>query len=422
MCYFFPAAVQCNSAKADVVFLVDSSRSVCDPSSPSCSNWQAILNFVARLITSWNIGSNAIQVGLVLYSTTTSNGFFLNTYTSKSQLLSAISTTPYPASGSQSAYGNLLDALNNAVSVQFTANRGSRYGVPKVEVIISGGGLSYFDRTATCTTAANHYGLGIVMYGVGISGQATANDLMCISSPPQLQNYNYFVNDNSGTIAGTADVMSTLICNSASADCSRKVIDLVLMLDSSNSVIADNPNGWSVLLGLVVDAIDAFNIGPAGTRVGVVTFADTIRNSIWLSSFDDRTALIAAVRALPLIGGSGRNIMGALNATLSDQFTAERGDRSGDANVALILTTGAATSDVQATIEEAEKLFAADVKVFAIGVSARVNLVQLANISSPPRLANHQWWYADQLDAISDIAVASVLSELCRAQYGNVPT
>lgn len=376
---------------------------------------------MARLITRWNIGPNAIQVGLVLYSTTASSAFFLNTYADKSRLLSAINTLAYPASGSQSAYGNLLDALNNAMTVQFTANRGSRHGVPKVEVIISGGGLSYFDRTTTCTTANVHYSIGIVMYGVGISGQATADDLTCISSPPQLRNYNYFVNDDSGTIAATADAMSTLVCNSAGADCSRKVIDLILILDSSNAVNADNPNGWSVLLGLAVNAISAFNIGPAATRVGIVTFAETVRNSIWLSSFDDKTALIAAVRALPLIGGDGRDIAGALNATLSDQLTAERGDRSGVANLAVLLTTAAATSDARATTAEAEKLFAAEVKVFAVGVSPRVNLVQLVNISSPPRLFDHQWWYVNLLDEISDISLASVLSELCRAEYGNVP-
>lgn len=410
------AAVLCGDAAADVVFLVDNSMSVCNSSS-SCSRWQSVLEFIVSLINRWTISPSRVQVGLVRYSATTSSYFYLSTYTQKSQLINATRALAYITENSQ--VGNLQAALVETRNNQFQAGRGSRYGVRKIEVILTNGGsLSSLDRTSLCTEANVHRNLGIMMYSVGVSARVTDNDLQCISSPPQLRDFNYYINADDIGFDSIAAALSPALCNSANTDCSRKVMDLVFLLDSSNTVNADGPSGWSSVLSFVSNTISGLSIGSMATRVGVVTFSDTAQNPIWLNSYDDKPTLIAAIRALPLLGGNTVNILAGLNSTLTQQFTTARGDRETASNVAVLITTSKSTGDAQATAAEADKLHAAGIKVFAVGVTTRVDVVQLVNISSLPRLQYHQWWYASNLDAALNDVQSSFQVGLCKPEYG----
>ena len=88
LCEFEPApattaapAAECNDYRVDLVFVVDSSGSIRDanPTDGSYDNWNLILQYVYDVIELLNIGSDQTRVGLIAYSQTAVNMFYLNT-------------------------------------------------------------------------------------------------------------------------------------------------------------------------------------------------------------------------------------------------------------------------------------------------------------------------------------------------------
>ena len=134
-------AMTCERARADIVFLVDSSRSICG-SDVSCSNWRSLLSFVNSIINQLSIGNDNTRVGFVRYSSigSTTNPFYLNSHSSRSSLTSAVSGVPYVTDGS--FFGNLTNALQVARTQQFVPNRGDRVGAPNIIILLMNGGIT----------------------------------------------------------------------------------------------------------------------------------------------------------------------------------------------------------------------------------------------------------------------------------------
>lgn len=76
-------------AKADIVFLLDSSGSV------GSSNFQKMLKFVEGVAQDFNIGPNDVQIGVDTFSTSHKAEFHMNSHLDKQSLVSAISHIPY---------------------------------------------------------------------------------------------------------------------------------------------------------------------------------------------------------------------------------------------------------------------------------------------------------------------------------------
>jgi len=134
-------AVTCQNARADIVFLVDSSRSICG-SDATCSNWRSLLSFVNSIISQLSIGSDNTRVGFVRYSSvgSTTNPFYLNSHSSRSAVISAVSGVQYVTGGG--FVGDLVNALQVARTQQFVPNRGDRVGVPNVIILLMNGGIT----------------------------------------------------------------------------------------------------------------------------------------------------------------------------------------------------------------------------------------------------------------------------------------
>jgi len=136
------AATLCQFARADVVFLVDSSRSICGGDT-ECSNWRSILNFVISIVNQLNIGSENTRVGFIRYSsrTTTSNEFYLNSNQfDRNQVTNAISAIRYNTGST--FVGDLANAFQVARTQQFVSNRGERIGAEDIIIVLMNGGVS----------------------------------------------------------------------------------------------------------------------------------------------------------------------------------------------------------------------------------------------------------------------------------------
>jgi len=134
-------AVPCQFARADVVFVVDSSRSICGRDS-TCANWRTVLNFVNSVVAQLNIGRDNTRVGFVRYSSAseTSNEFYLNSNQfDRRQVMTAVSNVDYNTGNS--IIGNLVNALQVARTQQFVSNRGDRIGAPNIIIVLTNGGV-----------------------------------------------------------------------------------------------------------------------------------------------------------------------------------------------------------------------------------------------------------------------------------------
>jgi len=136
------AAVPCQFARADIVFVVDSSRSICGGDDSSCASWRSLLNFVNSIVDQLNIGFDNTRLGFVRYSSVfaTSNEFFLNgNQYNKRQVMSAVSDVDYVTGGR--LVGDLSYALQVARTQQFVSDRGDRIGAPNIIILLMNGGV-----------------------------------------------------------------------------------------------------------------------------------------------------------------------------------------------------------------------------------------------------------------------------------------
>ena len=126
---------QCQGGVADLVFVVDSSGSI--NQSPSTSgqytNWELSLRFLTDIIDRVDAGGDW-RIGMVVYSHSAENRFFLNTYTNKNSIKNATLTTSYTGGGTDTA-----DGIRTARTQQFLASRGDRTEAPNVVFVLTDG-------------------------------------------------------------------------------------------------------------------------------------------------------------------------------------------------------------------------------------------------------------------------------------------
>ncbi len=160
--------------------------------------------------------------------------------------------------------------------------------------------------------------------------------------------------------------------------------DIVMVLDESGSVMADN---FQLVRQFVIQYVDSLKIGPDDNRVGVITFAGSAQEQFSLDTYSNAISLENAVAAIPYNGGS-TNIPDAL-CQLLRVFSAEGRTDPSVFRVALVLTDGESfvtTNDCGYTTvaEAADALRTASppINVFAIGVGTGFQREDLENIAS----------------------------------------
>jgi hypothetical protein len=208
------------------------------------------------------------------------------------------------------------------------------------------------------------------------------------------------------------------ICQTADADCKKRVVDVMFVLTSSTLVQQDSANGWSNLASFAADLISGFNVGPQLTHIGVVTFADQVQPILSLTQSFDGNTISQFVRTQGFNSnlGSGQNIQAALNYVQTQQFSTSQ-DRSDVPNVIILITNTASTANTLQTIATAKSIRQSGTKIFTIGSTSRINVTELQLIASEPHLQNRQWWtVADFSTSLANIQ-PNVANELCRPDY-----
>lgn len=150
-------------------------------------NFENVKDFVSSVISSFAIGPDNVQVGVLTFSTHETFEFFLNTYTTDSDVLKAVDNIVYSG-----GYTYTADALDAVRTDGFTAANGGRslsYGIPRVIIVVTDGQSSSTNDTITAARAVQDD--GITLFAIGIAN-ANQQELDAIAS---LSSYKSFLPD-----------------------------------------------------------------------------------------------------------------------------------------------------------------------------------------------------------------------------------
>ncbi|XP_029947658.1 matrilin-4 isoform X5 [Salarias fasciatus] len=159
---------KCKSGPVDLVFLIDSSRSV------RPHEFETMRKFMIDILDTLDIGLNATRVGVVQYSSQVRSEFSLKTHAKLDSMVKGINQIIPLAQGTMTGL-----AIRYVMNEAFTAAAGDRPKVPNVAVIVTDGRPQ--DRVAEVAAEAREKGIEI--YAVGVA-RADMTSLRAMASPP----------------------------------------------------------------------------------------------------------------------------------------------------------------------------------------------------------------------------------------------
>ena len=105
--------------------------------------------------------------------------------------------------------------------------------------------------------------------------------------------------------------------------------------------------------------------------------------NFYLTNFTDLASLVAAIRKIPYVGGN-TNTTGGVRLMRQQIFKRANGDRQDVRNVAILITDGIPTREVDELPPEVQRNKALGVHFVAVGVTDKVSECD-TNFSSPNR-------------------------------------
>jgi len=94
--------------------------------------------------------------------------------------------------------------------------------------------------------------------------------------------------------------------------------------------------------------------------------------NFYLSNFTDRASLVAAIRKIPYVGGN-TNTTGGMRLMRQECFNRAHGDRPAVRNVAILITDGIPTREVDELPAEVQRNKALGVRIVGVGVTDKVS-------------------------------------------------
>lgn len=182
----------------DIGIAIDSSNGV------GQYNWRRLLNFVAELVRSLPVSPHQVKVGVITYGNTATVDIPLERYPYVDGLVDAILRLPW-----KNQWTNTSGAIL-AMRSQLLVNRDPRRNnVPKIGIVITDS-LSNIDSHLTVPEANVARQQGIEMYAIGVTSQASVQEVNGIANKP-LSTHSYFA-DSFGSLNQIKDSFLRNLC------------------------------------------------------------------------------------------------------------------------------------------------------------------------------------------------------------------
>uniref|UniRef100_A0A3P8N8K6 Collagen, type VI, alpha 3 n=1 Tax=Astatotilapia calliptera TaxID=8154 RepID=A0A3P8N8K6_ASTCA len=341
-------------AGRDVVFLLDGSDA-------TRSGFPAMRDFVQKQVDTLSVDDGKDRVSVVQYSSDPAVQFYLNTYTTKREVLDSVRGLRHKG-GRPLNTGAALRYLKDNV---FTASAGSRRpsGVPQVLILITGG--RSFDSIDEPASALKQ--LGVLTIAIGTRG-SDPRELQTITGEPS---YALSVSE----LTDLPKVQQQLESSVEVAVIEGPKKDVVFLVDGSDGVGREFP----IIQEFIRRVVESLNVGENKIRVGVVQYGDTARANMYLNTHTTKEGVLNGIKGMRKQGGTQRNLGQALQFLNQDILTAARGSRKQDGvpQFVIVVSSGPSTDDVR---RAASSLKQSRVLPFSIG-TRDVNPTELRVVS-----------------------------------------
>uniref|UniRef100_A0AAZ3P0M1 VWFA domain-containing protein n=1 Tax=Oncorhynchus tshawytscha TaxID=74940 RepID=A0AAZ3P0M1_ONCTS len=359
--------------RRDVVFLLDGSDG-------TRSGFPAMRDFVQRVVETLSVDENKDRVAVVQYSRDPAAQFYLNTYTTKGEILNTVRGLRHKG-GRPLNTGAALQYVRDNV---FTASSGSRRleGVPQLLILLSGG--RSVDNVDTPASALKE--LGVLVFGIG-TRSSDSRELQRISHDPS---YALSVSDFtdlpsiqqqllSSVEAVVIDVTPESPTVLVDHDTARK--DVVFLLDGSDGT----RNGFPAMRDFVQRVVETLSVDENKDRVAVVQYSRDPAAQFYLNTYTTKGEILNTVRGLRHKGGRPLNTGAALQYVRDNVFTASSGSRrlEGVPQLLILLSGGRSVDNVDTPASALKEL---GVLVFGIGTRSSDSR-ELQRISHDPSYA-----------------------------------
>ncbi|XP_068093805.1 matrilin-2 [Hyperolius riggenbachi] len=187
----------CHSKPLDLVFIIDSSRSV------RPYDFEKVKEFLITMLTFLDIGPDATRVGLIQYGSTVKNEFSLKTYKKKADVERAVKRMMHLATGTMTGL-----AVQYTMNIAFSEAEGARQPhlhVPRIAMIVTDGRPQ--DPVAEISAKARNSGILIFALGVG---RVDMDTLKSIGSEPHEEHV--FLVANFSQIETLTSVFQNKLC------------------------------------------------------------------------------------------------------------------------------------------------------------------------------------------------------------------
>lgn len=292
-----PGGVNCTIGAIDLVFVIDESGSI------GGQNFNQALNFLAQLTSSLNIGPSNSQshVGMVEFDTNGHVLFYLNHYLSNNGVRNAILGAPYSGGGT-----NIAAGMNTAINQVFTSSSGDRPGVKNIMIVMADGQDTSNVRAAQ--QAAQHK--GITIYAIGVGPDVDMQELILVTGSASRV---FTINDFGGLGCllpqicqqlTTTNQMTTATAQPTPANHVRQCactpsktwLDIVVVLDNSAAMVEQDFNEVKSVLYSYVRSLNVSQLnGNAGSRIGIISYANTANTIATLSTYTSSAQAALAI-------------------------------------------------------------------------------------------------------------------------------
>ncbi|NXE45580.1 CO6A3 protein, partial [Casuarius casuarius] len=357
--------------KKDIVFLIDGSTAL------GTAPFNAIRDFVAKIVQRLEVGPDLIQVAVAQYADTVKPEFYFNTHQNRKDVMANVRRMKLMG-GTALNTGSALDFVRTNF---FTSAAGCRMeeGVLPMLVLITGGKSRDAVDQATAEMKRNR----IVILAIG-SRNADMAELQEIA-----HERDFVFNPNDFRLqfmqAILPEVLSPIRTLSGGMIIQEPPPvtkrDIIFLLDGSLNV--GNAN-FPFVRDFVVTLVNYLDVGSDKIRVGLVQFSDTPKTEFFLYSYQTKSDIIQRLGQLRPMGGSVLNTGSALNFVLSNHFTEAGGSRINE-QVPQVLVLVTAGSSADPFLQVSNDLARAGVLTFAVGVR-NADKAELEQIAFNPRM------------------------------------
>ncbi|XP_015288509.3 collagen alpha-3(VI) chain isoform X11 [Macaca fascicularis] len=312
--------------KRDIVFLVDGTSAL------GLANFNAIRDFVAKVIQRLEIGQDLIQVAVAQYADTVRPEFYFNTHPTKREVITAVRKMK-PLDGSALYTGSALDFVRNNL---FTSSAGYRAaeGIPKLLVLITGGkSLDEISQPAQELKRSS-----IMAFAIGNKGadQAELEEIAFDSSlvfiPAEFR-----AAPLQGMLPGLLAPLRTL---TGTPEESKR--DILFLFDGSANLVGQFP----VVRDFLYKIIDELDVKPEGTRIAVAQYSDDVKVESRFDEHQSKPEILNLVKRMKIKTGKALNLGYALDYAQRYIFVKSAGSRIEDGVLQfLVLLVAGRSSD-----------------------------------------------------------------------------